>query len=55
MVKLPWKPIFLLSAVGVVANIENIGLEALGIKTDKGKIVVDANRANKCTRYICYW
>ncbi len=33
----------LLSAVGVVANIENIGLEALGIKTDKGKIVVDAN------------
>jgi dihydrolipoamide dehydrogenase len=33
----------LLSAVGVVANIENMGLEALGIKTDKGKIVVDAN------------
>ncbi len=33
----------LLSAVGVVANIENIGLEALGIKTDKGKIAVDAN------------
>jgi len=31
----------LLSAVGVVANIENIGLEALGIKTDKGKILVD--------------
>jgi len=32
----------LLSAVGVVANVENIGLEALGIKTDKGKIIVDA-------------
>lgn len=32
----------LLSAVGVVANIEDIGLEALGIKTEKGKIVVDA-------------
>ena len=32
----------LLSAVGVVANIENIGLEALGIKSDKGKITVDA-------------
>jgi dihydrolipoamide dehydrogenase len=30
-----------LSAVGVVANIENIGLEGLGIKTDKGKVVVD--------------
>ena len=30
-----------LSAVGVTANIENIGLEATGIKTEKGKIVVD--------------
>lgn len=30
-----------LSAVGVAANIENIGLEELGIKTDKGLIVVD--------------
>ena len=34
----------LLSAVGVVANIENIGLEGLGIKTEKGKIIVDANQ-----------
>ncbi|MES2430819.1 MAG: dihydrolipoyl dehydrogenase [Bacteroidota bacterium] len=34
----------LLSAVGVVANIENIGLEGLGIKTDKGKIIVDKNQ-----------
>jgi len=30
-----------LSAVGITANIENIGLEELGIKTEKGKIVVD--------------
>ena len=30
-----------LSAVGVQANIEGIGLEELGIKTEKGKIVVD--------------
>jgi len=30
-----------LSAAGVVANIENIGLEETGIKTEKGKIVVD--------------
>jgi dihydrolipoamide dehydrogenase len=30
-----------LSAVGVVANIENIGLEDIGVATDKGKIVVD--------------
>ncbi|MEZ0609474.1 dihydrolipoyl dehydrogenase [Fibrella sp. WM1] len=30
-----------LSAAGVVANIENIGLEETGIKTDRGKIVTD--------------
>ena len=34
----------LLSAVGISANIENIGLEELGIKTDKGRIIVDANQ-----------
>ncbi|MBI1779939.1 MAG: dihydrolipoyl dehydrogenase [Sphingobacteriales bacterium] len=31
----------LLSAVGIAANIENIGLEESGIKTEKGKVVVD--------------
>lgn len=30
-----------LSAIGIAANIENLGLEALGVKTDKGKVVVD--------------
>jgi dihydrolipoamide dehydrogenase len=36
-----------LSAVGVVANIENIGLESLNIATDKGKITVDVyNKTN---------
>lgn len=30
-----------LSAVGVAANIEGIGLEAVGVKTEKGKINVD--------------
>lgn len=30
-----------LSAIGVVANLENIGLEESGVKTEKGKIVVD--------------
>ena len=30
-----------LSAAGVVANIEGIGLESVGIATDKGKIIVD--------------
>lgn len=31
-----------LSAVGVVANLEDLGLETMGVKTDKGKITVDA-------------
>jgi dihydrolipoamide dehydrogenase len=31
----------LLSAVGVAANIEGIGLEETGVKTEKGKIAVD--------------
>lgn len=30
-----------LSAVGVSANIEGIGLEDVGVKTDKGKVIVD--------------
>ncbi|MCW5680188.1 MAG: dihydrolipoyl dehydrogenase [Xanthobacteraceae bacterium] len=30
-----------ISAVGVVGNIENLGLEALGVKTDRGTIVID--------------
>jgi dihydrolipoamide dehydrogenase len=30
-----------LSAVGVVANIEGIGLEELGIKVEKGKVITD--------------
>ena len=30
-----------ISAVGVVGNIENLGLEALGVKTEKGTIVID--------------
>ena len=30
-----------LSAVGITTNIEDIGLEKAGIKTDKGKVVVD--------------
>ena len=36
-----------ISAVGVVGNIENLGLEKLGVKTDRGIIVVDQfNRTN---------
>ena len=32
----------LISAVGVQGNIENLGLEKLGVKTDRGCIVIDA-------------
>jgi dihydrolipoamide dehydrogenase len=36
-----------ISAVGVVGNIENLGLEKLGVKTDRGTIVIDqVNRTN---------
>jgi dihydrolipoamide dehydrogenase len=30
-----------ISAVGVVGNVENLGLERLGVKTDRGMIVID--------------
>jgi dihydrolipoamide dehydrogenase len=30
-----------ISAVGVVGNVENLGLENLGVKTDRGTIVID--------------
>jgi dihydrolipoamide dehydrogenase len=30
-----------LSAAGIVTNLENIGLETAGVKTDKGKVIVD--------------
>src|SRR5256884_6774651 len=30
-----------ISAVGVVGNVENLGLEKLGVKTDRGAIVID--------------
>jgi dihydrolipoamide dehydrogenase len=41
-----------LSAVGVVANIENIGLEEVGIKAEKGKIAVDKyGQTNVATIY----
>ena len=36
-----------ISAVGVVGNIENLGLEKLGVKTERGAIVIDQyNRTN---------
>jgi dihydrolipoamide dehydrogenase len=32
-----------ISAVGVVGNVENLGLEKLGVKLDRGTIVIDAH------------
>jgi dihydrolipoamide dehydrogenase len=40
-----------LSAVGIAANIEGIGLEEVGIVTDKGKIKVDAYYATNMPGY----
>ncbi len=33
----------MISAVGVVGNIENLGLEKLGVKTDRGCVVIDGH------------
>jgi len=40
-----------LSAVGIEANISGLGLEELGIKTDKGKIMVDNYYATNIAGY----
>jgi dihydrolipoamide dehydrogenase len=40
-----------LSAVGIAANIENLGLEDVGIVTDKGKIIVDKFYATNVPGY----
>lgn len=40
-----------LSAVGIAANIEGIGLEETGIKTDKGKVIVDKFYATNVPGY----
>jgi hypothetical protein len=37
-----------ISAVGVVGNIENLGLEKLGVKTDRGTIVIDGSARPTC-------
>jgi dihydrolipoamide dehydrogenase len=41
-----------LSAAGVVSNIENIGLEEVGIIVDRGKIVTDAYGATNIPGYL---
>jgi dihydrolipoamide dehydrogenase len=40
-----------LSAVGIAANIENIGLEEVGIRTDNGRILVDDYYKTNINRY----
>ena len=37
-----------ISAVGVVGNIENLGLEKVGVKTERGTIVIDRSTAPTC-------
>ena len=38
----------MISAVGVVGNVENLGLEALGVKIERGIIVTDGLGAHQC-------
>ena len=41
-----------ISAVGVVGNIENLGLEKLGVKTDRGTIVTDGYCQDQCAGHL---
>ena len=43
-----------ISAVGVVGNIENLGLEALGVKTDRGCVVIDGYGRTNVRRHLCH-
>jgi dihydrolipoamide dehydrogenase len=38
-----------------VGNIENIGLEALGVKTDRGCIVIDGYGKHQCAGHLRHW
>jgi len=44
-----------LSAAGVVSNLENIGLEEVGVITDKGKVISERLLPNKYPRRLCNW
>ena len=44
----------LISAVGVQGNIENLGLEALGVKTDRGCVVIDGVWQDQRSGTLCY-
>ncbi len=41
-----------ISAVGVVGNIENLGLEKLGVKTDRGCVVIDGYWQDQRARHL---
>ena len=42
----------LISAVGVVGNIENLGLEKLGVKIDRGTVVTDGLRPHQRSGHL---
>ena len=41
-----------ISAVGVAGNIENLGLEKVGVKTERGAIIVDPSIAPACPAFM---
>ncbi len=44
----------LISAVGVQGNVENLGLEALGVKIERGTIVIDGYGRTNVRRHPCH-
>ena len=44
-----------LSAIGIKSNIENIGIEDVGISVDKDKIIVDEFLQHKYSWILCNW
>ena len=43
-----------ISAVGVVGNIENLGLEKLGVKIERGIIVIDGVQQDQRAGHLCH-
>ena len=41
-------------AIGISGNVENLGLEARGVKLDRGHVVTDANCKTNVP-FVCHW
>ncbi len=43
-----------ISAVGIVGNVEDLGLEGLGVKIDRTHVVTDEYLPHRCGRALCH-